>query len=65
MICSNNGELFMNLRSPAGDEIALTPALSHRNGRGSFLGSCIALARFAGEGKGEGSRVTPRPYFKE
>jgi NodT family efflux transporter outer membrane factor (OMF) lipoprotein len=27
---------LMSLYSPAGDEIALTPALSHQNGRGSF-----------------------------
>jgi outer membrane protein, multidrug efflux system len=32
----NSTKCFMTLRSPAGDEITLTPALSHRNGRGSF-----------------------------
>ena len=32
----DTAKCFMTLRSPAGDEIALTPALSHQNGRGSF-----------------------------
>ena len=32
----NSTKCFRALRSPGDDEIALTPALSHRNGRGSF-----------------------------
>ena len=53
----------MSLRSPAAAEIALTLALSHQNGEGIFE-SHIALARFAGEGKGEGSVLTGLRGFK-
>ena len=49
----------MSLRSPAAAEIALTLALPHQNGEGIFE-SHIALARFAGEGRGEGSVLTRR-----
>jgi len=46
----------MSLGPSAEHEIALT--LSHRNGRGNFW-IRFALARFAGEGRGEGF-VFPR-----
>jgi hypothetical protein len=49
---------FMSLRSPTNNEIALTPTLSHQNGRGNFSIQrapnaflFLTLARFAGEGR--------------
>src|ERR1043166_9134567 len=41
----------MNLRSPTDDEIALTLALSHRNGRGDWLAFSYPRPLFAGEGR--------------
>src|SRR5215467_11503337 len=60
---------FMILCSPAENEIPLTPALSHRNGRGGFsirrapnIGLFFTLARFAGEERvrASGLRTLPR-----
>jgi len=50
----------MSVRSSTDDEIPLTLALSHRNGRGKFL----ARARLVRESGGEGSVSAQRRTSK-
>jgi hypothetical protein len=57
----------MSLRSPTENEIALTPALSQRTGRGSFRSERLLsyLARFRERGKGEGPFLPMSIFSKE